>query len=94
MSTNEVNSEHVEGPRWTVHKRFKTYQEANQFRNGLLIETDDLEVKVHRMGPVSAEFFAVKARIHPDIALEEEAAQRRAAKKARKKKLNKKRRKK
>jgi len=94
MSTNEVNSEHVEGPRWTLHKRFKTYQEANQYRNGLLIETDDLQVKVHRMGPANSEFFTVKARTNPEIALEEEMIKKRAEKKARKKRLNKKRRKK
>ena len=94
MSTNEVNSEHVEGPRWTIHRRFNTYKGANEFRNGLLMETDQLQVKVHLMGPRYHEFFAVKTRLDPALAAQEELNRKREEKKARKKRLNKKRRKK
>jgi len=94
MSTEEVNEPHTEGPRWKILKRFKTFEEANVHRTGLLIETDTVQVKVHLMGPANNQFFAVKARQDPAIALQEEAALRRAEKKKRKAKLNKKRRKK
>jgi hypothetical protein len=94
MSTEEVENKHKEGPRWEIVRRCGTYREANEHRCGLLGETDTLQVKVHLMGPANKQFFAVKARVHPNIALEEELNQRRAAKKKRKAKLNKKRRKK
>ena len=94
MSTEEVEIKHEEGPHWEIMRRFGTYKEANEHRCGLLGETDTLQVKVHLMGPSHKQFFAVKVRVHPDIALEEALNQKRADKKKRKARLNKKRRKK
>ena len=65
MSTKEVEKTHIEGPRWEIVRRFKTYTEANNHRNGLLIETDLIQVKIHMMGPSSKQYFAVKARLDP-----------------------------
>ncbi len=64
MSTEEERI-HTEGPRWEIVRRFDTYQEANNHRNGLLIETDLVQVKVHLMGRAGQEFFAVKTRLDP-----------------------------
>ena len=65
MSTKEIEKTHIEGPRWEIVRRFKTYSEANNHRNGLLIETDLMQVKVHMMGPANKQYFAVKARLDP-----------------------------
>ena len=103
MSTEEVDGGHKEGPPWKTVGRFLTFDEADQRRLELAIE-EDLQVKVHwrrhgapgRLGgPREGElFFVVKARINPELALEEETIKKRAEKKARQKRLNKKRRKK
>jgi hypothetical protein len=87
MSTEEVEKIHTEGPRWEIVRRYETYTDADMYRNGLLTETDSLQVKIHRMGPEGDEFFAVKTRVDPGIAKREE-------KKKRKARLSKKRRKK
>ena len=67
MSTKEVENIHTEGPRWEIVRRFKTYAEANIHRNGLLIEADSLQVKVHLMGRAGHKFFAVKTRLDPAL---------------------------
>ena len=94
MNTKEVEKTHTEGPRWEIIRRFKSYNDANTYRNGLLEETDNLQAKVHLMGTVHKKFFAVKTRFDPSLAQEEDTRMRREAKKKRKAKLNKKRRKK
>jgi hypothetical protein len=94
MNTKEVETPHTEGPRWEIIRRFKSYNDANTYRNGLLVETDNLQAKVHLMGATHKKFFAVKTRSDPSLAQEEESRIRREAKKKRKSKLNKKRRKK
>ena len=103
MSTEEVDGGHKEGPPWKTVGRFLTFDEADQRRLELAIEKD-LQVKVgwrrhgapgRSSGPREGElFFVVKARINPELALEEETIKKRAEKKARQKRLNKKRRKK
>ena len=88
----EKVQEHKEGPPWATERRFSTFEEANEFRNGLLLETDRIQAKVHwaRL----RDDFVVKTRIDPAIAFEQEEKLRRELKKRRKKKLQKKRRKK
>ena len=93
MSTEEVETVHTEGPNWDTVGRFPTYAAAAARRNEL-IETPDLQVKIHYQGPQNRKFFAVKTRIDPQIALEEALNAHRVQKKKRKAKLNKKRRKK
>jgi hypothetical protein len=87
----EETQEHIEGPRWSITDRFKTFEEADLKRREL--ETDeDLQAKVHWMRKRND--FVVKTRLDPSAAAEEERLQRREEKKRRKAKLNKKRRKK
>jgi len=93
MSTEEVNTIHQEGPPWKIVGRFPTFDEADQRRLELTMEKD-LQVKVHWQGAVNRRYFAVKARIDPEIAFEEALSAKRAEKKKRKARLNKKRRKK
>jgi hypothetical protein len=93
MSTEEVKVIHTEGPAWETVGRFPTFDVADKKRNELL-EEENLQVKVHWQGPPHNRFFAVKSRLDPASAAEEEAIQRRAEKKRRKLKLSKKRRKK
>ena len=83
------NSPIQEGPPWEKVGKYDTFEEANVKRNSILGE-EDLQVKVHRMGPEGCHF-VVKSRIDPthiDLTL------RREEKKRRKKRLQKKRRKK
>jgi len=94
MIEGNTETSHVEGPPWHIHKRFSTYEEANEHRNGLLFQTNNIQVKVHWMGTPNHRFFAVKTRIDPEVALAEEVEQKRQEKKRRKAKLSKKRRKK
>jgi hypothetical protein len=88
----EKVEEHKEGPPWTIHRRFSTFEEANKFRSGLLLETDSIQAKVH--WACLRDDFVVKTRVDPAATLAKEAALRREEKKKRKVKLNKKRRKK
>jgi|TARA_R110000824_G_scaffold373317_2_gene563729 hypothetical protein len=93
MITEEVAIEHQDGPAWTIVHRFANFKEADQKRLELEMEKD-LQVKVHWQGKVNNRYYAVKTRVHPDVALEEALNARRTEKKRRKAKLNKKRRKK
>jgi len=94
MNEQNTTTPHVEGPRWTIRRKFSTFKEANEFRFGLLTETDTLQVKVHLMGRIGEDYYAVKTRINPEIALNDEIRLKREEKKRRKARLNKKRRKK
>ena len=89
VTQEEVDEGHKEGPPWKTVGRFLTFDEADQRRLELAIE-EDLQVKVHWRryralspgGPGEGElFFVVKARINPELALEEEAIKKRAEKK-------------
>ncbi len=63
--TQTEEAKHTEGPRWKIVRRCKTYAEADLHRNGLLTETDTMQVKIHVMGPRNSQFFAVKTRLDP-----------------------------
>jgi hypothetical protein len=93
MSTEEVETAHTEGPSWDIVGKFPTYAAADAHRNEL-VDTPDLQVKIHYQGPANRRFFAVKTRVDPQVALEEALNAHRADKKKRKAKLDKKRRKK
>ncbi len=93
MSTEEVETGHVEGPSWTIVARCATFDEADQRRLELALE-ENVQVKVHWQGKANNRYYAVKTRPDPSIALEEALNAKREAKKRRKAKLNKKRRKK
>ena len=90
MSTEEVVVGHQDGPAWEIVAKCATYSEADQRRLELEME-ENLQVKVHWQGKVNNRYYAVKTRVHPDVALEEALNARRAEKKRRKAKLNKKR---
>ena len=89
---SEPSTEHKEGPPWEILRRFSSFAEANDFRNGLLTEADDLQIKVKwaRL----RDDFVVKARTDPTIEAQRLEQERRELKKRRKKNLQKKRRKK
>jgi len=89
----EKVKEHQDGSSWKTVRRLQTYEEADQLRTQLS-EDEDLQVKIHIMGPQIKQYYAVKTR--PDPALERQRLLEEAKilKKKRKKKLNKKRRKK
>jgi len=92
MSTEEVAKVgHQEGPPWKTVGRFSTFDEADQKRLELSME-ENLQVKVRWMR--LRDDFAVKTRVDPVVAMEEERRLAREAKKRRKAKMNKKRRKK
>ena len=83
------NVPHTEGAPWDVYKRFSTFKEANEVRDGLLEEMDTLQVKVHWMSKSNK--YVVKTRLDPTAAV---AEAKKEEKRRRKKRLNKKRRKK
>ncbi len=93
MTTENIETVHVEGPSWKIVGRCATFTEADQQRLELAME-ENLQVKVHWQGKVNNRYFAVKTRTDPAVALEEERRLRREQKKRRKAKLSKKRRKK
>jgi len=82
---------HIEGPPWKMVGRFETFEEADAKRTQLL-DKETLQVKVAWSRRLDK--FAVKTRVDPIVALEEEKHLAREEKKRRKVKLNKKRRKK
>jgi hypothetical protein len=89
----EAVKEHQDGPSWKIVRRLQTYEEADLIRSRLL-EHEDLQVKIHIMGPRTKQYFAVKGRVDPALEAMRSLEEARHLKKKRKKKLNKKRRKK
>ena len=73
---------HVEGSPWTTHRRFSTYEEASDYRNDLLVETDNLQVKVRWSR--NRDDFIVKTRVDPEIVAKEKATKKKGRKKSRK----------
>jgi|ETNvirnome_2_300_1030623.scaffolds.fasta_scaffold00555_18 hypothetical protein len=92
MTQLHEKEKQIEGEPWFVHKRFLTFEEADECRAGLFEERDDLQIRVRWSR--KRDDFMVKTRVDPAIALKETAEKRRQEKKKRKAKLNKKRRKK
>jgi hypothetical protein len=86
-------TEHQEGSSWKTVRRLQTFEEAEQLR-GQLSEDEDLQVKIHIMGPQIKQYFAVKTRADPTLETQRLLEEAKVLKKKRKKKLNKKRRKK
>ena len=93
MTTENLETVHVEGPAWKIVGRFTTFNEADQQRLELAME-ENLQVKVHWQGKVNNRYFAVKTRTDPDVAMQEDRRLAREEKKRRKARLSKKRRKK
>jgi hypothetical protein len=93
MSTEEIETGHVEGPSWNIVGKHPTFEEADQQRLALAME-ESLQVKVHWQGRMHHRYFAVKSRLDPSVVIEDALAAARIEKKKRKAKLNKKRRKK
>ena len=89
----EKVTEHQDGSSWKTAKRFQTFEEADQLRVQLS-EDEDLQVKIHIMGPQLKQYFAVKTRSDPALERHRLSEEAKILKKKRKKKLNKKRRKK
>ena len=85
--------EHQDGPSWKIVRRLQTYKEADQLKTQLS-EDEDLQVKIHIMGPRTKQYFAVKGRADPALEAMRSLEEARHLKKKRKKKLNKRRRKK
>jgi|ETNvirnome_2_300_1030623.scaffolds.fasta_scaffold56450_2 hypothetical protein len=88
----EPELEHKEGPPWKIVRRFSSFSAADDYRNELLIETDDLQAKV-RWARLRDDF-VVKVRTDPALEAQRLLEERRELKKRRKKNLQKKRRKK
>ena len=93
MNENNEETVYVEGLPWSIVGKYPSFEAATLKREELVIE-GELQVKIHYQGAANNRYFAVKTRVDPSLALEEEAIQRRAEKKRRKARLNKKRRKK
>jgi len=58
-------NDHVVGPPWRIAKRFVTFKEANEFRNGVLTETDSVQAKV-RWSRLRDDYI-VKTRVDPAV---------------------------
>jgi len=77
------NTGPVEGPPWKNHRRFPTYEEANIYRYDLLVETDDLQVKVRWSRQRND--FVVRTRTDPEIVAKQKATKKKRSKKRSKK---------
>jgi len=83
MSTKETEDSHTEGPAWKTVARCETFEAANKKRAKILSE-EGLQVKVHRQGPRTKKYYAVKTRTDPSSTLENTTNKKQNSKKAKK----------
>jgi len=84
MSTDEVETPHEEGLPWKVVGKFATYREASAHKEATQKEDKSLQVKVHRQARRTRPYYAVKARIDPEIQKMVNEMEKKSKKKGRK----------
>ena len=68
MSTEDVDGNRIPGLPWKIIGKFKTFDEAVDYKAAALKEDRSLQLKIHQQASNTKPYYAVKSRMDPEIA--------------------------